>query len=394
MRAFEFLIETKTVIKEAMAVREYPHPEEYLIRDGTDAGIEILQDFKDDLKQPEQLNLKWDGKAAIFWGRDESGQFFMVPNNQWNKGQKLDKAGLEGEIKKTGRKLSTQSDEEFATTRSSIAASYGAQWDILEKSSPKQGFYWGDIMFDGPPPKNNNGEYEFTPNKITYTADPNKEVGQAIERGAKLFITVHGLVPEFGSEPTSDLRPVGQDELSTLNRKNAAVYLLSERPQKQVISTDTKFIDDAIKILSTNKQIVDTFTNYTAPKFTGFKSILRDYLNSKVKQRGKLSFDEFLSTAKISDSQKKIAGDHVANNTKAMQTFEQSADALINAKNQVFAELQTTHGASMKDRLGITSSVAGKPGGEGFAKIRKSGGGIKYVNPEFRSAPVNARFGG
>jgi hypothetical protein len=381
-------------VSEAMAVREYPHPEEYLIKDGTDAGIEILQDFKEDLKQPEQLNLKWDGKAAIFWGRDETGQFYMVPNNQWNKGQKLDKEGLEGEIKRTGRKLPTQSDEEFAATRARMAAAYGAQWSMLEKSSPKQGFYWGDIMFDSTPAKNEQGEYEFTPNKITYTADPNKELGQAISRGAKVFITVHGLVPEFGSEPTSDLRPVSQEELTALNKKNSSVYLLSERPQKQSIATDTKFIDNAIKVLTANKSAVDSFISYTAPKFTGFRTILRDYINSKVKQRGQLSFDDFLAASKLSDSQKKLASDAVAGNVKGMSAFEQSAEALINAKNQVFTELQKAHGASMKDRLGISSSVAGTPGGEGFAKIRKSGGGIKYVNPEFRAAPVNARFDG
>lgn len=392
MRAFEFLTESKKLITEAMAVREYPHPEEYLIRDGSDAGIEILQDFKDDLQQPEQLNIKWDGKAAIFWGRDELGQFYMVPNNQWNKEQKLDKADLMNEIKRTGRKLPSQSDEDFAATRSKIASSYGKQWDILEKSSPKQGFYWGDIMFDSPPEKNEQGEYAFTPNKITYTVDPKKEIGQAIERGAEIFITVHGLVPEFGAEPTSDLRPVSQDELAALNRKNPSAYLLSERPQKQAINLDTEFIDSAIKVLDSNRQVVDNFINYSAPRFTGFKSILRDYINNKVKQKGQLTFADFLVGSKLSDNQKKLTSDFVANNSKAMQAFEQSVNALINAKNQVFVELQKSHGASMKDRLGITSSVGGVPGGEGFAKIRKSGGGLKYVNPEFRSAPVNPRF--
>jgi hypothetical protein len=45
MRAFEFLFESKK-LTEAMAMREYAHPEEYLIRDGVDAGIEILQELK------------------------------------------------------------------------------------------------------------------------------------------------------------------------------------------------------------------------------------------------------------------------------------------------------------------------------------------------------------
>jgi hypothetical protein len=67
---------------------------------------------------------------------------------------------------------------------------------------------------------------------------------------------------------------------------------------------------------------------------------------------------------------------------------------LINAKNKALAELQTSHSGSMSDRLGIGANVAGTPGGEGYAKIRKSGSGIKYINPDFRSAAVNPRFGG
>jgi lipase chaperone LimK len=148
MRAWELLVESngRKKINEAMAMREYAHPEEYLIRDGVDAGIEILQELKDDIAQPETLNVKWDGKAAIFWGRDEQGQFYMIPNNQWNKGQKLSQEELAGEIQRTGRKLPSQSDEEFAAIRSQMAANYSAQWNALEKSSPRQGFYWGDIM--------------------------------------------------------------------------------------------------------------------------------------------------------------------------------------------------------------------------------------------------------
>jgi hypothetical protein len=189
----------------------------------------------------------------------------MIPNNQWGKGQKLSQEELTGEIKRTGKKLPNQSDEEFAATRAQMAGNYAAQWNILEKSSPQQGFYWGDIMFDSTPAKNKAGEYEFTPNKITYTADPNKEVGKAISGGAQLFITVHGLVSKFGVDPTSDLKPVGQAELSALNKRNSKVYLLSERPQQRTEAADVGFIDEAIGVLTANKETVDAFMSYTAP---------------------------------------------------------------------------------------------------------------------------------
>jgi hypothetical protein len=394
MRAHEFLIESKNILSEALTMREYAHPEEFLIRDGVNAAIEILEEFKEDLTQPETLNLKWDGKAAIYWGRDETGQFYMVPNNQWNKGQKLDRNSLSNEIKKTGRKLPTQSDEEFSASREQMAISYERQWFLLEKSSPRRGFFWGDIMFDSPPDKNDIGVYEFTPNKVTYYADPKKELGQAIEKGAKIFITVHGLVKDFGVDPTSQLLSVSQSELETLNRKNPQVYLLSERPQKFKSTVSTQFIDQAISILTRNKFIVDTFINYTAPKFTGFKSILRDYVNSLVKNRGKLNFGDFLSQSKLSSAQQALALSYTSENAQGFNKFLESINVLLSTKNEVFEKLQEVQMKSMQDRLGISSSIGGKPGGEGFAKIRKSGAGIKYVNPEFRSAPVHARFGG
>ena len=394
MRAFEFLTESRKVVKESLTTREYAHPEEYLIRDGTDAGIEILEEFKQDLEQPETLNIKWDGKSAIYWGRDEDGQFYMSPMNQWNKGQKLDRDALSSEIKKTGRKLPNQSDEEFAASRQQLADVYDSQWQLLEKSSPDRGFYWGDIMFDSPPAKNADGVYEFTPNKVTYFADPKKELGRAIESGARVFIAIHGLVKTFGVEPTSQLSPVDQKDLEKLNRSNPAVYLLSEKPQKSTAPTDTGFVDQAISVLNRNKSSVDNFISYTAPRFTGFKNILRDYLNNLVKSRGTLDFEDFLAQSKLSSSQQSLSKDYVSNNLQGFDKFLESAKTLISTKDRVFSELQKSHSQSMQDRLGISSSVGGKPGGEGFAKIRKSGAGIKYVNPEFRSAPVHSRFGG
>jgi hypothetical protein len=396
MRAYEFLAESRPrrVVKEALAMREYAHPEEYLIRDGTDAGIEILEEFKEDLEQPESLNIKWDGQAAIYWGKDESGKFYMVPMNQWNKGQKLDDSELAGEIKKTGRKRPEQSDEEFAASRQQLADSYLSQWKLLEKSSPEKGFYWGDIMFDSPPSKNSDGVYEFTPNKVTYRADPEKLLGRAIESGASVFIAVHGLVKDFGVEPTSQLTPVPQVELEKLNRSNPSVFLLSEKPTKSSSKIDTAFIDQAISVLNQNKSQVDSFISYTAPRFTGLKNILRDYINSVVKNKGRMEFVDFLAQSKLSDSQQSLVKDHVEKNPKAFASFLQSVKILISTKDRVFAELQKSHSQSMQDRLGITSSIGGKTGGEGFAKIRRSGSGIKYVNPEFRSAPIHSRFGG
>lgn len=399
MRAYEFLPESRhfyrrTKLAEAMAVREYAHPEEYLIRDGVEEGINILEEFKQDLESPDSLNVKWDGKAAIFWGRDETGQFLMAPMNQWNKGQKLSKQGLMKEIQGTGRKLPGQTDADFAAARKQLAGTYANQWDILEKSSPQSGFFWGDIMFDSTPDLNNDGVYEFTPNKVTYYAEPKKELGQAISRGAELFIAVHGIVKDFGVDPTSQLAPVPQTPLSALNQKNSKVFLLSEKPEKKPTGTHVAFVDDAIKTLSANKELVDNFMNYTAPRFTNFKTILRDYVNNRVKNRGNLKFDQYINTSKLSDNQRSITMDYVSKNKAGLTKFIEIVDLLISTKNKVLAELQKSHGSSMTDRIGLSASTGGQPGGEGYAKIRASGQGMKYVNPEFRSAPINTRFTG
>jgi hypothetical protein len=382
----------KELLVEALSMRAYAHPEEYMIRDGVNRAIQILNQFKLDLAQPSSLNVKWDGVAAIYWGRDESGEFFMVPNNQWNKGQKLTKAQLAKEIMQTGRKPATQSDSEFASIRKGMSAEYLRQWALLEKSSPQQGFYWGDIMFSSPPVLNSDGVYEFTPNKVTYYANPTGEVGRAIANGAELFIAIHGLVQEFGTDPTSDLQPVSHADLTKLNQRNNKVYLLSERPTDSAISVDVGFIDRAISKLKQSQSRIDNFMSYTAPRFSAFRNILRDYTNQQAKHNHSLNFDSYLELAKLSDSQKLLAKEYVDANQEDFKLFDQATSLVIDTKNQVLAHLHSTHQESMSDRLGLSASTHGTQGGEGYARITPDGEGIKYINPAFRSAPVNARF--
>ena len=197
------------VLQEAARIgREYQHLEDLLITDGAQGGIEALTELKSIAQQPSTMNMKWDGGAAVFWGRDPQGNFLFAPNNQWSKGQKLDREALATEIQGTGRPRPGQTPEEFAAIRQGMAANYQRLWDLFEKATPKdfRGYLNGDMMFTERQTPGPDGYYEFTPNKVTYRVSPRGLYGKM--KTAEAFVAVHGKIEEFGAEATGNLTPV------------------------------------------------------------------------------------------------------------------------------------------------------------------------------------------
>ena len=108
MKILEVLTEATTV------GREFQHLEDLLIVDGAAGGIEALEELVDASTSPSSLGFKWDGGAAVYWGRNNKGEFVFVPKNQWSKEQMLDKEGLSYQIKSTGKIKAGQSPDAFA----------------------------------------------------------------------------------------------------------------------------------------------------------------------------------------------------------------------------------------------------------------------------------------
>ena len=79
----------RRTITEAQVGRELQHLEDYLIVSGADETMSVLQELSDIIEDTSDASVKWDGIAAIYWGHDAQGEFYLMPQNQWAKAQSL-----------------------------------------------------------------------------------------------------------------------------------------------------------------------------------------------------------------------------------------------------------------------------------------------------------------
>ena len=380
------------ILKEAAAVgREFQHLEDLIIVDGATGGIEALEELADASSKPSTLGFKWDGGAAVYWGRNARGEFVFVPKNQWSKEQMLDKEGLGYQIKSTGRMKPGQSPEDFAKVRAGMAAKYEDLWELFESATPDnfRGYLTGDLMFTEPQRLNfKSGEYEFTPNKVTYHVRPDG-LGSKMKT-AQAFVIVHGKINKFGADATGNLVQVPDSVVNAFNQTSRLIVLNSQKP-KVKLASNVKELNQAINFIRNNSSAINEIADFSAPKFSSFKSILYNYAVARSKSAGATDFAAWLNSSKVSENQKAIIQNEVMRKP-SWQVFWAAFHQILNAKHAVLEQLHTVGGDDMYTRLGIRASVGGKPGGEGFVKTFKSGKLGKLVNPEFRSAPSNPLF--
>ena len=386
----EFLAES-IILTEAPAVgREYQHLEDLMIVNGSSGALTALRELKNIESNPKTLNIKWDGRAAVYWGREPNGTFIFAPKAQWEKQSKLTKKGLVKDIQSTGKMKSGQDPAEFAQQRKQLAAEWARVYDELERSCPKnfRGYLWADVMFLHAPKKNKQGNYEFKPNKVDYFISPNSYLGERIIEGAEIMLAVHGKYNEFGQD-SSQMVPASDAEVAKFNDLNRRVITLPVQHPMAPIEKNFE-IDKLINFVKHNAANIDDIANYTELKFSGLKKILYDYAVKRSHKHGALTFDDYLKTAKISDNQKAILKANVTRRP-SWQVFWKIFDLIIDAKHQTLDKLHKSHGAEQHNKLGLSVATQGEPGGEGFAKVTDAGA-VKLINPYFRSAEKAALF--
>ena len=382
MKFRDILVETARRLNEAAVGRDLQHIEDNMIVNGAQGAIDSLQDLRSLVTNASSASVKWDGQMAIYWGHDGKGNFYLVPNAQWSKKLVTGKEGLAQEIQNTGRKRADQSDEEFATNRRNLAAKYMKLWDVFANASKgTSGFFKGDIMFADPQQPDNNGNYVFTPNKVTYTVSPNGLFGKM--KTAQVFITVHGKANELGS---SGLSPANANEIAKLNSTPQLIAIGTQRLNSG-IKLDTKSIDALMARIKQQANAIDAISNFTAPKFTTIKQLMYNYSIKLGKSGGTLDFNTWLDSTKTSENQKAIIRD--LQKKPEWKTFWAAFIDMSRIKQSVFDQLTKQQGNEMAKTLGISASVGGKAGGEGY--VTTTG---KIINPNFRSSPDNPRFTG
>jgi hypothetical protein len=174
------LIETTLMEAEA----RIPHIEDLVFDRGT-RGVEeamaIMRDAAADTRK--HTTVKWDGKPAIIWGRDEQGRFVLT-----------DKSGF-GARGYEGRATSIQQlagiMNQRGGERGELIGIYQQLWPMLEAATPEKfkGYVQGDLLYIDTPPEV-SGNYEFKPNFVEYRIPASSRLGQAIG-ASKVGIAAH-----------------------------------------------------------------------------------------------------------------------------------------------------------------------------------------------------------
>jgi hypothetical protein len=151
-----------------------PHIEDMVFARGTRGvreAMDIMRHAAEDTRR--HTTVKWDGKPAIIWGRDENGRFVLTDKSGFGakgyQGRATSMAQLAGIMSQRGG------------DRGDLIGIYERLWPLLERATPEnfKGYVLGDLLYTATPPEV-SGNYEFKPNYVEYRIPANSKLGQAI----------------------------------------------------------------------------------------------------------------------------------------------------------------------------------------------------------------------
>ena len=352
---------------EAQQGREYNHLEDLVFFDGA-AGAMKAADTLDQLgKGQGKVAIKWDGNPTVYFGREPDGTFVLTGKNGWGKNMSTDANDLAQFIMNTGK------GAEQEPWRKDFAAEMSDLFKIIEAGFPKdfEGYVYGDLLYTPrKPATKGRAGIEFTPNKVTYSVDPNSEIGKRIAN-SKVGVALHGKYDSFGAkvgQPLDDVKGIQTNDLvafaQTYVPHTPKVDTKETNEIRQMAKANAKFIDSFLEPqqgLSDLKNIIYTFSNQTV------KAQKLDQINVD-------GFFNWLKTSKVSQpKQVKIYEKH-KQSPKSLPAIFALLNKVAAVKNHIIDQLDDAP-ADIKQMTGA------EKGGEGYVT-----GKVKLV-PRHRWRP-------
>ena len=250
------------------------HPEDLIFLQGSPGAKQALNAMQQTVANPKTVTIKWDGYPALIFGRGENGKFTIMDKHMFNK-----KDG-------TGRLV--YSPEDFVAydrarnvDRTGLHQLIGEIWPGLEKADNNKGFYWGDLLFSRPLIVDTNGLYKFkaNPNGITYTVEPDSEVGKLMAK-KQAGIAVHQFIPP--DAPTTDYATPLNGSIGKLKNNSNIAIVPSAMPSTPNLKLDSKLFKAAQGEIAKYGQAVDQLMD-TAPQARNtFNQLFTVYINKKI----------------------------------------------------------------------------------------------------------------
>jgi hypothetical protein len=259
----------ETVLTEAEA--RIPHIEDLVFDRGT-RGIEeamaIMNHAAEDTRK--HTTVKWDGKPAIIWGRDENGEFVLT-----------DKSGF-GAKGYQGRATSMQQlagiMSQRGGERGELIDIYAKLWPLLEASTPPnlKGYIQGDLLYTNTPSEV-SGAYEFKPNFVEYRIPAVSRLGQAIG-ASEVGIAAHTRYK------TADAQP---EPIHHLNLNKVPGLLIVEPTVKDIknVTPNKKLVQQLKQLTSQHGAAINGLFNpadLRSAQLSDLPALCKRYVNSRI----------------------------------------------------------------------------------------------------------------
>jgi hypothetical protein len=319
-------------------------------------------------KDVGDVRIKWDGSPAIYFGRDESGEFILTDKSGFTA------KGYDGKVKSPEdlQRMLLSRGKEQDDSRRAFAAGMGELFKKLEAitDSKFRGFIFADVLFFKQPSKNAEGEFEFTPNTVSYHIPVNSELGQRIAKSsAGIVMHQHDGEPIMGDIPG----------INTDGPVFAVSHISITKPPK----VDLSKIESAKAFIAKNARSIDTILDdakLAAMKMSDLKNTLYKFVNSQVTTRNfsnlDARFEKWLPGSGVSAPKQAKIAELRQQQPGAFAAIFDTLEMIMQVKDAVIDDLDMSSP--------VKQTIGGKPGGEGYIK-----GDIKLVpRAKFTAANV------
>lgn len=327
--------------------RKYQHIEDLVLSHGSHGGLHAVERLRDMATTGGSIELKWDGMPVVYWGRDEEGNFMMIPKNAWayiKRGESQTKSGAPT-ITKTPQdvaKFVLGTGKGDPKERMQFAKQFASLWPYFEKISPKKGFIEGGLLFypgtkpDGqsamPVLNKETNTYDFQPNITQFHIPADSDLGKKIAK-AKVGVAATGYYEKLGS--SNEQRYPDAQNLSTND-----VLVQGTTFVQEPVKINTKMLDNVEKFIESHASKIDKYLE-PKPGLSKPAGELYTYLNQHLRTTGLAN--DFPKWAKANLSEKKA--ETMLSDKEGMIATLGAIEAITKQKTDLIKQLsQQSHG--------------------------------------------------
>lgn len=335
------------------------HPEDLAFEQRPSQGLKrALASIQALSQDPGSATVKWDGKPAIIFGRKPTGEFVLTDKSGFL-ARGYD--GLATSPEQIERIMAQRGGE-----RGELVNIYKKLFPMLRRSVPQsfRGYIQGDLLYSQRPPQR-NGQWEFTPNTVTYRVAADSDLGQKIA-ASDAAVVIHTAL----SEPGAPAQPI---RAAALNESPGLLILDPSLKEPRNISLDAKVLADAQRLIQQYGAAMDRLFDpqeLRSRRISSLPALMKTYINSRVRSGSYANlirdFGAFVQQREPAKAPRIF--EWATENKQAVAALFQAFLEISSLKNSIVRQLDS-------QAHDVQASINDEPGHEGYV-----GQGLKFVD--------------